>query len=224
MPDLFSPLRVLIAFERSGTVRRAFLARGHDAWSCDTAAAEDQTNRHIRADARTILHDGWDLLIVAHPPCTRLCHSGLRWLHTPPPGRALADMWRELDDAADLFSTFWNAPVPRVAIENPNMHRHAQQRIRGYQPPSQRVQPWMWGDPMFKTICLWLRGLPDLEPVGALTPPAYGTPEAKPWERIHRMPGGKDQARKRATFFPGIADAMADQWGGYALAEMGIAA
>lgn len=224
MRDLFTPLRVLIAFERSGTVRNAFLRHGHDAYSCDVKRSYDGSNRHIICDAREILYDGWDLLMVAHPPCTRLCKSGLRWLHTPPPGRTLKAMWADLDAAADLFSTFWNAPIPRVAVENPDMHRHAQQRIRNYQPASQRVQPWMFGDPVFKTLCLWTRGLPNLQPVGALTPPAYGTPEARSWERIHRMPGGKRQAARRSEFFPGIADAMADQWGSAALAEMGIAA
>src|SRR6478736_1208806 len=101
--------RVLIACEFSGTVRNAFLARGFDAWSCDLLPSEDGSNRHIRGDVRDILSDGWDLLIVAHPPCTRLCNSGVRWLSTPPHGRTLADMWGELDAGAALFSDFWNA-------------------------------------------------------------------------------------------------------------------
>lgn len=127
-----NPLRVLIACEFSGTVRRAFDALGHDVWSCDLLPAEDGSNRHIRGDVRDVLNDGWDLLIVAHPPCTRLCNSGVRWLTTPPPGRTLPEMWAELDAGADLFSAMWNAPVERVAVENPVMHRHAKERIAGY--------------------------------------------------------------------------------------------
>lgn len=122
--------RVLVACEFSGVVRNAFLARGHDAWSCDLLPAEDGSERHITGDARNHLHEGWDL-IVAHPPCTRLCNSGVRWLSAPPPGRTRAEMWADLDAAADLFSAFWGAPVKRVCIENPVMHRHAKARIRG---------------------------------------------------------------------------------------------
>lgn len=89
--------RVLIGCEESGVFRRAFLARGFDAWSCDLLPARDGSNRHITGDVRDVLGDGWDLLVVCHPPCTRLCNSGVRWLHTPPPGRTRADMWAELD-------------------------------------------------------------------------------------------------------------------------------
>ena len=96
-----TPLRVLVACEFSGTVRRAFAARGHDAWSCDLLPAEDHSNKHIIGDARDILNDRWDLLMVAHPPCTRLCNSGVRWLSAPPPGKTLEQMWVELDAAAD---------------------------------------------------------------------------------------------------------------------------
>lgn len=205
--------RVLVACETSGVVRRAFLERGHDAWSCDVLPAEDQTNRHIVCDARELLHGEWDMLIVAHPPCTRLCKSGLRWLHAPPPGRTLESMYEELDRAAELFGAFWNAAIALVCVENPDMHRLAQARIRDYQPPTQRVQPWQHGDPFFKNLSLWLRELPSLQPTEVLTPPAYGTPEARPWERVHRMPGGRRQQRERSRFFPGVAAAMAEQWG-----------
>src|SRR5260221_3737084 len=90
-------MRVLIACETSGIVRRAFLARGHDAWSCDLLPSEDASNRHMIGDARDLLGEGWDLLMVAHPPCTRLCNSGVRWLTSPPPGRTKAELWAELD-------------------------------------------------------------------------------------------------------------------------------
>lgn len=202
-------LKVLVACEFSGTVRDAFLDRGHDAWSCDLLPSETRSNRHITGDVREILHEGWDLLIVAHPPCTRLCNSGVRWLSVPPPGRTREDMWAELDAGADLFSVLWNAPCPSVAVENPVMHRHAKERIRGYVPFTQSVQPWQFGDPETKRTCLWLRNLPALVPTRIVE---------QRTARVHRMPPGPNRARERSRFFPGIAAAMADQWGGHVLA------
>lgn len=207
-------MRVLIACETSGIVRRAFANKGHDAWSCDLLPSDDRSNRHIIGDARDLLHDGWDLLMVAHPPCTRLCNSGVRWLTTPPPGRTLAEMWADLDSGAALFSAFWNAPIDRVCVENPIMHRHARERIDGYQPPAQIVQPWWFGEPEFKGTGLYLRGLPPLEPTNRLTPPAPGTDAHKAWSKVHRRSGWlPDRWKDRSRFFPGIAAAMADQWG-----------
>lgn len=207
--------RVLVGCEFSGTVRDAFLRRGHDAWSCDLLPDERGSNRHITGDVRDLLKPGlWDLLIVAHPPCTRLCNSGVRWLSIPPAGRTRADMWAELDEGAALFSDCWNAPVPRVAVENPVMHRHAKARITGYQPPAQSVQPWQFGHGETKRTCLWLRGLPALTPTNIVD-----GREA----RVHRMPPGPDRWKERSRFFTGIADAMAEQWGGWALREAGAA-
>jgi len=209
--------RVLVACEFSGIVRRAFAARGHDAWSCDLLPAEDGHNKHLQCDVREVLDWDWDLLIVAHPPCTRLCNSGVRWLHRPPRGRSVAEMWSELDEGANLFSACWNAPVPRVAVENPIMHKHARARIRNYQPPAQTVQPWWFGDPAFKATCLYLRGLPPLVPTDRLTPPLRGTEAHKHWSRIHRMSPGPNRGRERSRTFPGLAEAMAKQWGSLAL-------
>lgn len=203
-------LRVLVACEFSGVVRRAFAARGHDAWSCDLLPAEDRSNKHITGDVRDILRDGWDMLIVAHPPCTRLCNSGVRWLTAPPAGKTLDQMWRELYEGAALFSDCWNAPVERIAVENPVMHRHAKERIRNYQEPAQSIQPWQFGHGETKRTCLWLKGLPPLTPtkiVEGRTP------------RVHHMPPGPDRWKERSRFFPGVAEAMADQWGGYAMQE-----
>jgi len=196
-------VRVLIACEFSGTVRRAFTARGHDAWSCDLLPAEDGSNRHIVGDARDLLNDGWDLAIC-HPPCTRLCNSGVRWLTKAPPGRTLADMWDELETGAALFSAFWNAPIPRIAVENPVMHKHAKALIEGYAPPAQSVQPWQYGHGEVKRTCLWLRGLPVLTPTDVV--------EGRE-ARVHRMPPSPNRGKERSRFFSGIADAMADQWG-----------
>ncbi|WP_118135188.1 hypothetical protein [Oceanicella sp. SM1341] len=203
-------MRVLVACEFSGIVRRAFAARGHDAWSCDLLPAEDRSNKHIVGDARDLLGDGWDLLIVAHPPCTRLCNSGVRWLSKPPAGRTRADMWAELEEGAALFSAFWNAPIERIAVENPVMHRHAKECIANYAPPAQSVQPWQYGHGESKRTCLWLKNLPPLQPTKIV---------AGREARVHRMPPGPDRWRERSRFFPGIAAAMADQWGEHAMQE-----
>lgn len=213
------PLRILIGCETSGVMRRAFADRGHDVWSCDLLPAEDGSNRHIRGDVRDLLGDGWDLLAVMHPPCTRLCNSGVRWLSAPPPGRSLAEMWAELDDGAALFSACWNAPIERVAVENPIMHRHAKERIVNYQAPAQTVQPWWFGEPFFKATSFYLRGLLPLVPTNRLTPPKPGTDAHKAWSAIHRAPPGPDRWKFRSRTFDGIARAAADQWGGFAAAN-----
>lgn len=203
------PLRVLVACEFSGIVRRAFADRGHDAWSCDLLPAEDRNNKHIVGDVRDILADGWDLLMVAHPPCTRLCNSGVRWLKVPPPGKTLEQMHRELEEGAALFSDCWNAPIERICVENPVMHGHAKALIRNYVPPAQSVQPWQFGHGEVKRTCLWLKNLPPLKPTNIVDGRSA---------RVHRMTGWQPtevRRRERSRFFPGIAAAMADQWGGY---------
>ncbi len=212
-------MKVLIGCETSGVVRNAFLERGHDAWSCDLLPSDDASNRHIQADVRDVLEmDSWDLLMVAHPPCTRLCNSGVRWLSSPPPGRTLDEMWAELDTGAALFSHLWNCSVPRVGLENPVMHKHAKTRIANYQPFTQSVQPWQFGtdpdgpDNVKKRTCLWLRGLPKLQPTGTLD----GTTAR---DEVHRAPPSPDRWKIRSKFFPGIAAAMAEQWGRHAMQE-----
>jgi len=198
-------MRVLVACEFSGVVRRAFVDRGFDAWSCDLLPAEDRSNHHITGDVRDILDDGWDLLIVAHPPCTRLCNSGVRWLHNPPAGRTRQEMWADLDEGAALFSDLWNAPVERIAIENPVMHKHAKARITNYQEFAQSVQPWQFGHGEVKRTCFWLKNLPPLVPSNIVDGRAA---------RVHRMPPSADRWKERSRTFSGIAEAMADQWGG----------
>ena len=197
-------MKVLVACEYSGTVRNAFLDRGHDAWSCDLLPSEDRSNRHIRGDVRDILDDGWDLLMVAHPPCTRLCNSGVRWLHKPPKGKTRVQMWDELAEGADLFSTLWNADIDRICIENPVMHKHAKNLIRKYQPFAQSVQPWQFGHGETKRTCFWLKNLPKLVPTDIV--------EGRE-QRVFRLPPSADRWKERSRFFPGIAAAMADQWG-----------
>lgn len=231
------PLRVLIGCETSGVVRRAFSALGHDAWSCDLLPAEDGSNRHFVGDVRDHLNDGWDLLAVFHPPCTRLCNSGVQWLFNPPgklnpahhsPAEVaayermdreerLAFMWKGLEDGADLFSACWNAPIERIAVENPVMHRHAKERIANYRPAAQTVQPWWFGERAFKGTGLYLKNLPKLVPTKRLEPPKPGTPEHKAWSWVHQAPPSADRWRIRSRTFDGIAKAMADQWGGEVL-------
>ncbi|MFV1464651.1 hypothetical protein VW098_08135 [Phaeobacter sp. JH57H2] len=234
--------KVLIGCETSGIVREAFLAIGHDAWSCDLLPSDTPTNRHIQGDIRDVMQDSWDLMAVMHPPCTRLCNSGVRWLSEPPKNppadcteeeaaiwptlsRAdkLAMIWRHLDAGAALFSDCWNADIPLVAIENPVMHPHAKERIRNYEPLSQSVQPWQFGtdedgpDNEKKRICFWLRGLPDLTHTGTLDGSTARS-------SVSNASPGKDRWKERSRFFPGIAAAMADQWGAAAQARYEAAA
>lgn len=188
-------MRVLIACEYSGVVRDAFLARGHDAMSADLLPTESP-GPHYQGDARDLLGPDWvwDLLI-AHPPCTRLCNSGVRWLHE-------RDLWDDMREAASLFLDFLNAPVPRVAVENPVMHRYAREIVgRG---PDFTIQPWQFGHGEVKRTCFWTRGLAPLEPTSVVT-----GREA----RVHKATPGPDRWKERSTTLKGIAEAMADQWG-----------
>lgn len=215
-------LRVLIGCEYSGTVRRAFSALGHDAWSCDLLPAADRSNKHLVGDVREFLHMGWDLLAVYHPPCTRLCNSGVRWLSAPPPGKTREQMWTELDNAAELFSDLWNSDqthgIKRIAVENPVMHKHAKARIRGYQRFAFSFQPWQFGHNEAKRTCIWTKGLPALRPDFETYEAfrlAHGLPEgAEPDQRVFKASPGADRWAERSKFFPGAANAMALQWGG----------
>lgn len=213
-----APLKILIGCATSCVAMDAFAALGHDVWQCDLLPADRPTNRHIQADIRSVLHWGWDLLLVSNPPCTRLCNSGVRWLSAPPPGKTTAEMWAELDEGADLFSACLNAPIPSVAVENPVMHGHAKARITNWIKP-QIVQPWWFGDPYFKATGLYLRNLPPLRPTNRLTPPRPGTDDHKRWSMIHRASPGPDRWKTRSKTFPGMAAAWAAQWAGPATQE-----
>jgi hypothetical protein len=218
---MIRPMKVLVACEFSGTVRNAFLDQGCDAWSCDLLPNEDGNNRHIVGDVRDVLGDGWDLLMVAHPPCTRLCRSGRRWLSGPgnmtppkqlPVGRSWDDMKAEFEAGIDLFTACWNAPIERVAIENPEMHDLARARMpKGLAAP-QIVQPFWFGHPEYKATGLYLRGLPQLVATDRLAEPERGSDEWKAWNRVWRMPRGANRGHERSRFFTGIANAMAEQW------------
>lgn len=209
-------MRVLVGCEESGVVRRAFRAQGHDAWSCDLLPSRDDSPFHIVGDVRDLLRgrysqaiDGswtrlpWDLGVF-HPPCTYLANSGARWLFEKP------ERWAQLDRSVAFFLALLNAPIPRIAVENPMPHTWATQRIgRRY---DFKLHPWEHGDKQKKTTCFWLKNLPPLLPTVMVGPPPEGE-EAKAWEAVWREPPGPDQQRNRSTTFPGIAQAMADQWG-----------
>ena len=180
--------RILVACEFSGIVRDAFRERGHDAVSCDLLPSE-RPGPHIRGDVLDVLDGGWDLLI-AHPPCTYLAVSGARWF---------AGRHAEQEAALDFVRLLLDAPIPRIALENPVSVISS--RIRK---PDQIIQPWQFGHGEVKATCLWLRNLPPLVPTDIVD-----GREA----RVHRMPPGPDRWRERSRTLPGIAAAMADQWG-----------
>lgn len=220
-------LRILVACETSGVGRRAFAALGHDVWSCDLLPAEDGSNRHIICDVRDgILTEGWDLLAVMHPPCTRLCRSGRRWLSgagkwtepkSLPKGKTWDEMKAEFEEGVSVFRACWEAPIERVAVENPEMHDLARDRMPADLPRPQIVQPYWFGDPAYKATGWYLRGLPELKPTNVLPEPERGSDEWKRWNRIHRMPPSPERARLRSRSFPGMMAAAAEQWAGYAL-------
>lgn len=201
-------MRVLVACEYSGRVRDAFLAAGHDAMSCDLLPT-DIPGPHHQGDVFDILHDGWDLM-VAHPPCTYLTNSGVRWLSTQP------DRWKDLIDGAVFFRELLHAPIPRVAVENPVMHGYAR-RIVGRK-ADQIIQPWQFGHPEQKATGLWLRGLPPLVPTDNVKSVMDAMP-ARERQRIHYLPPTADRWKIRSTTYQGIADAMAGQWGDVDLEE-----
>jgi site-specific DNA-cytosine methylase len=188
-------MRVLIACEFSGVVRRAFRALGHDAWSCDLLPAEDASPFHIQGDAVATSRDYfWDLMI-AHPPCTDLAVSGARHF-----AEKIADGRQQR--ALDFVQALMDAPIERIAIENPISVISS--KIRK---PDQIIQPWQHGHGETKATCLWLKNLPLLQPTNVVD-----GREA----RVHRMPPGPNRWKERSRTFEGIAQAMATQWGGVA--------
>ncbi len=202
-------MRVLIACEFSGRVRDAFIARGHDAVSCDLLPSETP-GPHIQGDAlAAVASRDWDLLI-AHPPCQYLANSGVRWLYGGKGNRIDPERWAKMEAAADFFWRLLNAPVPRVAVENPIMHGFGRDRINGE--PTQTIQPWMFNHPEQKATQLWLRNLPPLRPVSDLRPQMATMREADR-SRVHYASPGPERWKERSRTLPGVAAQMAEQWG-----------
>lgn len=240
-------MRILVACEFSGTVREAFRARGHDAWSCDLLPAEDGSEFHIEGDAQCALEgtrvygtpyptgrgiivsggknaqpvaemeypshlEPWDLLL-GHPPCTFLCNSGVRWLA---PGGILNPSRHALMQAAcDFFAALYHAPVARVCIENPVMHKYARDYLQSaWKVPtfSQSIQPWQFGHGETKRTCLWLRGLPLLQPTHRKADLFCAPEPSERTPRVHHASPGADRWKERSRTLKGIAEAMAEQW------------
>ncbi|HNC40299.1 MAG TPA: hypothetical protein PK522_00795 [Nitrosomonas sp.] len=187
-------MKVLVACEYSGVVRDAFKKRGHNAISCDLLPT-DKPGQHYQGDVFDIINDGFDLMI-AHPPCTYLCNSGVCWLHKD------ESRWDKMRLGANFFKRLLNCSIPKIAVENPIMHKYAKEIICVNQ--SQIIQPWQFGHGETKATCLWLKNLPLLRPTNIV--------EGRE-QRLHKLPPSKDRWKIRSTTFQGIADAMANQWG-----------
>jgi site-specific DNA-cytosine methylase len=185
-------MNILVACEESGIVTDAFLRHGHDVVSCDLLPTSGKhPDRHIQGDVLPLLDEVWDM-IIAFPPCTHLAASGARWF---PEKRADGRQQR----AVEFFLRFVDAPCEMVAIENPIGIMSTV-----YRKPDQIIQPWQFGHGEQKSTCLWLRGLPKLKPTRIMSGREH---------RIWRLPPSENRSRLRSRTFPGIADAMAEQWG-----------
>jgi hypothetical protein len=196
-------MKVLVACEYSGIVRDTFKAKGHDAWSCDLLPTESPGN-HIEGDVLGILDDGWDLMI-AHPPCTHLAVSGAAWFEQKrKDGRQ--------KQGIDFFMNFVNSSISKVAIENPVGIMSTYWRK-----PDQIIQPFQFGDPFRKKTCLWLKNLPELIPTDSVEEGEqvkYKSGKSMPkWYADAFKLSPKERSKLRSKTFPGIANAMADQWG-----------
>lgn len=203
-------MKVLVACEYSGTVRDAFTKRGHDALSCDLLPS-DANGKHYQGDVFDIINHGFDLMI-AHPPCTYLCNSGVSWLYQRGSNKGIKNMQRWIDMAAGakFFKLLLDANIPKIAIENPIMHKYAKAIIGVDQ--TQLIQPWMFGHPESKATCLWLKGLPPLVPTNDVSAIMKTLPK-KQAQRLHMLPPSAERWKLRSATFKGIADAMAEQWG-----------
>lgn len=213
-------MKVLVACEFSGVVRRAFRAHGHDAWSCDLLPSADGDPHHIAMDVRKLLSSGhkWDLMI-AHPPCTYLCNSSVWALTKTPPNPSPGVLYGQerraaMEEAALFFRELLNAPIPLIAIENPIMHGHARSIIE--RPYEQIIQPYQFGEDASKATCLWLKGLPKLVGTDLIPPRIVGG--RKLWGNQtdggqNKLTPSDDRWAKRSETYKGIAEAFVRQWG-----------
>lgn len=202
-------IRILIGCEESGEIRRAFRELGFDAWSCDILPSSDNSEFHLQMDIfEAIKLHPWTLAIF-HPPCTFLSVSGARWMYNKD-GSVNQERKENQEKALDFVRKLMDSNIEHIAIENPISVISS--KIRK---PDQVIQPWWFGESQKKATCLWLKNLPLLVPTNKLTPPPPGSPEDKEWSAIHRCPPGEDRAKIRSKTFPGIAKAIAQQYGDY---------
>lgn len=198
-------MRWLIACEFSGTVRDAFIARGHEAISCDLLDTE-RDGPHIVGDVLEVINGRWDGMI-AHPPCTYLTVAANKWMK-PEYRQRFPDRPEQREAAINFFMAFANANIPRIAIENPVSIMSSTWRK-----PDQVIQPWMFGHGETKATCLWLKGLPILQPTHRKND-LFSEPEPTAREqRLHKLPPSENRWKERSRTYKGIAHAMAEQWG-----------
>lgn len=204
-------MRVLIACEFSGVVRRAFRALGHEAHSCDLLPAEDNSPYHYKLDILELLKREEFDLMIAHPPCDYLTVSGNRWFKDNAKAKAGILTGQKRRDAqaeaVEFVKALWNCGIPKIAIENP-IGRLSTLWMK----PSQTVQLFWFGEPFFKSTCLWIKGLQPLVATNKLVPPLKGTKEYKAWSEIHRATPSENRKKDRSRLKPGFAQAMAEQW------------
>lgn len=195
-------MNVLIACEESGTVRDAFIAKGHNAISCDIIPSSKQ-GPHLQVDVLEVINwPMWDL-IIAHPPCTYLANSGVCHLDDMKNIERVAKM----HEAAVFFNAILNAKCEKICVENPIPHKYGIGKTY-----TQTIQPWQFGHPESKATCLWLKGLPKLKETNNVKDEYKSLPKNKA-QRLHYLPPGPERAKLRSKTFTGIAQAMADQWG-----------
>ena len=204
-----SDFKILIACEESQALCIEFRKLSFEAYSCDLQECSGgHPEWHAKADAIDMLYASkWDL-VIAHPPCTRMANSGVMWLEK-------RNLWSELDKATDFFNEFvkYGKRGNKIAIENPIPHKYAVEKIGKY---SQVIQPYMFGHTERKATCLWLFGLPDLKETNNVMAEMKKLPKNEQ-QRIHYLPPGKERAKLRSKTFPGIAKAIATQWGDFLL-------
>lgn len=203
--------KVLVACEESQTVCKAFRERGFEAYSCDIQGCSGgRPEWHIKGDVLEIINDSWDL-IIAHPPCTYLCVTGNRWFNIERYGEAARNRYNDRYKAIVFFMQIAAARCDHIAIENPIGIMST-----AWKKPTQIIQPYQFGDPFEKKTALWLKGLPILEYTKIVEPePRIFFKSGKSWPSWYNVTNAKDRSRIRSKTFPGIAAAMADQWGKY---------
>ena len=192
-------MKLLVACEYSGVVRDAFAGKGWNAWSCDTLPTESIGN-HYQSDVLDVIDNDWDL-IIAHPPCTYLCSSGLHW-NKRRPGRQ-----KQTNEALNFVSLFLNNKVKYLALENPIGCISSQIRK-----PDQIIQPWQFGHPESKSTCLWLKNLPKLTHTNVLSKPKCGYWDNQTPSGQNKLGPSSTRAKERSKTYEGFAAAMAEQW------------